>query len=500
VSTLKTDSFGPRSREGVYWNVSLKLFQQSFQVLVVVVLARLLSPGDFGVMALAMGATVFANQWAGCGLSSVVIQREHLSNEETNTIFTLNLILSLVMMGLVAGLASTLAAVFKTPALAPMVRTLTLIFPLTSYYYVRLALLRREVSFRLHSVIELTFGMVQSSTALGLALLGAGVWSLVWGQIIGIVVAIVAIGIVAPWWPRLSLRFSLLKPMMRYAGFDILRSQATYLEEYLSCWIVGYWMTPTRLGFFDRANAFSRMPATCINAQVNAVFFPAFCRVRTDLPRLESAFRRCLTAQTMLMAPILVGLAAVSAYVVPLILGGKWAPIVLPLQILSLAALVRVFAITLLSLNVATHVYGRQAMAQAVSLPVYAGFCVLALPWGIVGVSLASLAYTAVAFVLYATIALRVLDKSSGILVDCMAPALTGAVVMGLVVFGLSHAVLAEVTMRNLVLLIAAGAAVYTAWTLWLPHKGVRSVREDIFMDLLGALRKLGFMGGGAER
>ena len=145
--------------------------------------------------------------------------------------------------------------------------------------------------------------------------------------------------------------------MMGYAGFDMLRSQAAYLEDYLSCWILGYWMTPAALGFFDRANAFSRMPVNCINMQVSAVFFPAFCRVRTDSARLESAFRKSLTAQAILMSPILVGLAAVSAYVVPLILGGKWESMVLPLQILCLAALIRVFALTLQSLNIATHAY-----------------------------------------------------------------------------------------------------------------------------------------------
>jgi O-antigen/teichoic acid export membrane protein len=496
VDTLRTDNVGQRSREGVYWNVTLKLLHQGFHFIVVVVLARLLAPDDFGVMALAMAAIAFANQWTNCGIMKVIVQREHLSKEEVNTIFTLNLLLSLSMMAMVAGVASTLASVFRIPALASMVRTLTVIFPLTSYYYVRMALLRRVVSFRLHSAIDFTLGMAQSTTALGLALLGVGVWSLVWGQIVGMCVAIVAIGMVTPWCPRLCWQFARLKPMMRYAGFDMLRSQATYLEEFLSYWIVGYWMTPTILGFFDRANAFSRMPSDRINTQVTTVFFPAFCRVRTDSARLERAFRKSLTAQAMLMSPVLVGLAAVSEYVVPLILGGKWGPIVLPLQILCLAALIRVFATTLQSLNVATHVYGRQALAQALLLPVYAGLCVLSLPWGIVGVSLATLVYTALAFVLYATITLKVLDKGVGILVDCLAPALIGALIMGLVVSVLSHTFLADVTVVNLLLLMAAGAAVYIGWTLWLPHKGVRSVREDILADLISVLRKLGFMGG----
>ena len=89
-------------------------------------------------MALAMAAIIFANQWTGCGLTSLIVQREQLSKEEANTIFTLNLLLSLLMMALVAGLASTLASIFKTPALASMVTVLTVIFPLTSYYYIRM--------------------------------------------------------------------------------------------------------------------------------------------------------------------------------------------------------------------------------------------------------------------------------------------------------------------------------------------------------------------------
>jgi teichuronic acid exporter len=496
MDTMKMHSVGQRSREGIYWNVVLKLLQQGFHVVVIVFLARLMSPADFGVMALAMAATIFANQWTGCGFIRTIVQKEHLSKDETNTIFTLNLLLSLGMMVVVSGLASTLAAVFESPALAAMLQVMTVLFPLTSYYYVRMALLRREVLFRLHSVIDLTFGMAQSITTLGLALLGVGVWSLVWGPIIGTCVAIAAIGVVAPWRPGLCWKFAALKPMVRFAAFDMVRSQVAYVEEYMSYWIVGYWMTPTILGFFDRASAFARMPSERINAQVNTVIFPAFCRVRTDSARLTSAFCKSLTAQAIVMSPILVGLTAVAAYVVPLVLGRKWEPIVLPLQILCLAALVRVFAATLSIVNFATHFYGRQATTQAVTLPICAGLCILSLPWGIVGVSLATLAFTALTFVLYAQMTLKVLDEGIGVLVDCLAPPLTGVLIMGLVLFSLSHTCLADVTFVNLALLVAVGAAIYIGWTLWLPHRGVRSVREDISADLIRVLRKLGFMGG----
>jgi hypothetical protein len=118
------------------------------------------------------------------------------------------------------------------------------------------------------------------------------------------------------------------------------------------------------------------------------------------------------------------------------------------------------------------------------------------LPWGIVGLAAATLLYTAFTFTLYAAIALKVLGKGVGVLADSLAPGLIGAIIMGLVVCALSHTVLADVTIVNLVLLIVAGAGVYIGWALWLPHKGVRSVREDILADLVSVFRKLGFMGG----
>jgi O-antigen/teichoic acid export membrane protein len=484
-------SIGKHSRVGVYWAIGLKLVHQFYHVLVMLVVARILGPSAFGVMALAWAMVAFAEQVTRLGLPRAVVQKQHLTSDQAHTAFTYCLVASVAMAALLVALAPLLARVFRVPDLKNVLPPLALLFPISAYYYIRIALLQREMRFRLFAVIGIVLDIVQSTTTLVLALLGYGVWALVVGKLLGNAVAAAALAVATGWMPKLNWRLSNIRPMFHYASFEFLRGQLRYIENYVSYWIIGYHMAPSALGLLDRAQSISRMPVLTFQNQIGAILFPSFSHLRADQARLRRAFVKSLTSAALLMAGPLVGLASVSGVLVPVVLGAKWEPMTTTLQILCGAAVFRVLASTSQSLNLATTGYKRQTIVGGISALATIGGCLAGLPWGIVGVSVGLLAAAVVNFVLSATVSLQVVGGGLRLIIACLTPVALGAALMAGTVWILGHTVLSEQNTLNLLLLIASGALVYVAWVLCVKHDGVRAIRQDILSDLLPLLDRI---------
>ncbi|MBN2654301.1 MAG: lipopolysaccharide biosynthesis protein [Nitrospirae bacterium] len=476
-------NIGKTSRKGIYWSFSLKLIQQAYHFGVTIVVARILGPADFGTMAIAMAVIVYANSLTNFGMTSALVQRETINDRLINTVFTFNFSLSILLcLGGVFG-AKYIPLFFNAGGIEKILPVLAVIFPLTSFYYIPMALLRRDLRFKAHSIIDLSHNIVQSTTMLIMAICGYGIWSLVFGQIAGISSATILVLIVSRWTPSLKFSIKSIRSVSDYGIWDFLRSTALYLEEYVSYLIISMKMNAFMVGLYDRASAISAMPLNRIQQQISAVIFSAFSRMQTDKKRVTNAFIKAFTATSLLACPLLTGLALVAPHFVLALFGDVWKEMVRPLQILSIAVIFRMLYGVFGNLNIAVCAYRRQSISTIMMTGLYVVFCTIGVRWQLEGLAYAALLASVLTFIYFGYISKNALDLKWADILRCLVPAVTGSIAMSVVVKLAATYMLYDHSVKNLILLVLMGAMTYAGSVLTLRDKKVMNLIKEIFAD-----------------
>lgn len=491
----KIENIGKSSRIGIYWNVTLKVIHQAYHFIVLIIVARILSPQDFGVMALAMALISYANNLTSFGLTSALIQKQKVGQDLIDSVFTFNLSFSLLLMPISIYLSKPISTLLKSPDIEVVIPVLTLLFPLTTFYSIPMALLRRELNFRLHSIIDLFHNFVQSTTMLILAISGLGVWSLVYGQIAGFIISTIVIISTTKWRPKLRFSLHSLKGVKEYGALDLLRSHISYIENHAAYFIISRFLNPAVLGFFDRAASITDAPLKRIQIQLDAVFFASFSRLQNEPGRLSSALNKSITSTSIIAFPLLVGLAIVTPYFVNIFLGPVWSPMVPAMIILSFAGVLKMLYSVFRNINISINAYRDQTIANSVSTLLYVVLCFLGVKWGIVGIAYATLASSVIAFFYNAYLTSKAVRVSLIAVMKNLIPALTGCLFMALVMTPLFSVFLKSYTVVNFVLLIIAGGTSYTLWILIIPFRNVRNVIGDVVGDFKPFLRRIKVIG-----
>ena len=312
-----------------------------------IVLARLLTPADFGLVALTVSLLAFTHlvQESGLGAALVVHRGDLKRAAASAALFTPVVGLGLYVVCFAA--APVFANLFREPELTNVFRVAALILPLRGLAIVPLALLEREMRFGRITTIELAGGIAQTVVAISFAVAGAGVWSLVAGQLAtGVVQLVVA-------WRLIPLRFSIrdgdrktLRELMRYGRHVGLANVIDYGNASAEGIVVGRVLGAISLGYFSIAKRLASMPVEVLGNILGRGVFAAFARLHDDIDGSRRVWLANIQRLALVVMPATIGLVVVAEPLVLAILGEKWRPAVVPLQILALNCFVRVFSTT----------------------------------------------------------------------------------------------------------------------------------------------------------
>jgi PST family polysaccharide transporter len=328
--------------DGLFWASFGAVSNVALQLGVVAVLARILIPKDFGMIAAAGTLIGLSSILVNLGVAPAIVQRRDLTPDHINTGFTIS-----VAMGAIIGLlfvlcAPLIADLYRMPQLTNVLRVLSLIFPITSSGLVAEALLSREMRFRrisIRNVLSYVFGYGLVSVTL--ALLGFGVWSLVLGQLVQTSLQAFQTILIAGQQLRFGWSAQARRDLMSYGvGFTLARF-GNYAANQADNVIVGRLLGPSALGFYSRAYQFISMPANLFGAVTNAVLFPAMAAVQHQQEKLERAYRQSLAIIAMATLPVSGLLFIAAPEAVTVLLGPRWAPVISPFQVLVLSLLFR---------------------------------------------------------------------------------------------------------------------------------------------------------------
>ena len=381
-----TQSLSDRVRSGVLWNLAGKISQQVLRIGFSVVLARLLSPREFGLIGMAAVFTGFASMYVSLGLGQAIVQRKDLSPQHLSSAFTISLSSAALLCLLLNLLAAPIANIYGEPALKPIIHVLSFQFVLSAFTLVHSALLQRGMRFKEMSLIELASFISGSLTAVAVAWLGGGVWSLVGNAMVMSTTSLVLLWWRSRWKLNFGFHLSAVSELWAYSkhlvGFNTIYYWARNADSYL----IGKYCGAADVGVYSRAYQLMMLPVTQITQVVSGAMFPALCRIGDDIARLREAILRTHRIIAFVSFPTMVMVSLLAEPLILAFFGEKWRGVIPIIKVLAWTGLGQSLGIqhlvynTLGRTDVTFKVGGLNSALMIFSF-------LAGLPWGAAGVA-----------------------------------------------------------------------------------------------------------------
>lgn len=307
-------------RAGVFAQITV----QALRLLTNVILARMLVPADFGVVAVALVIIAVLEQLKDAGTGSAVIQRPECGDRLLNSVFYLNIGLGVVLCGALFAAAEPFARLLGSAEAAGVLRALAVVSLLTATGQIHQALLRRSLRFGTLAWINIASTGCTTVVSIVGAALGLAYWALALGFAAGALLSTALAWWLDPWRPGLCFDLNALRDVLGYSGNLLLSNLAVVFYSQVDKAFVGQAFGPAAVGVFTMAQRTVIGPATGVGSVVSDVTFPAFSRRQDDDAALGNAVIRSSNAVAVVMAPALAVLAALADPLVTVLLGGQW--------------------------------------------------------------------------------------------------------------------------------------------------------------------------------
>lgn len=470
--------------KGLLWSALEKWGGKFFALLVFLMLARLLEPADFGLVALAGVFISLVQVLVQQGFAAAIIQRDDLQGIHLNTAFWINFGTGLLMMVVSLVAAQPIAHLLREPALEPVIRMLSPVFFLASLNSVQAAILQRDLAFQALAIRTLIANVVGGIVGVGMAFSGFGVWSLVGQQLAGKTTEVIVLWQASPWRPGFRVSMEHFKELFSFSVNIVGMGLLNFVNRRSDDFLIGYFLGSVALGYYTVAYNILTTLMDVLTSVTKQVAFPVFSKLQNEPERLRRAFYTTTRYTAFISFPVLLGLAATAQEAIPVIFGSQWEPSIPVMQLLALAGMF----ISIVSFNnsvlmaIGKPSWGLLTMTLAAIVNIIAFS--IAVRWGIVAVAAAVAIRGYVFFPLLMWIMHKLVGVSYGTYLRQFVVSFFGALVMAAAVTGLRPLVAPSVSDPVFLgLAVGVGAILYfTIVYLFAPAE---------LQDALGVLRSL---------
>ncbi|MDE6823092.1 lipopolysaccharide biosynthesis protein [Bacteroides acidifaciens] len=319
------------------WKLLERFSVQGLGLCITLVLARILSPSDYGTVAIITVFVNLANVIIDGGLNTALIQKKDTDSLDYSTIFFSSILLSIVLYTLLYVTSPWIAEFYDTPELADMIRILGVILVFEAVNSIQRAYVSKMMLFRRLFYSSFFALLVSGSLGIYLALNGYGVWALISQQMTCVLVTTIIMWFTIKWRPILAFSFEKFKKLFDYGWKIFGLNFITTLYLNIRSLIIGKFYSPADLAFFERGHTLSGMVVQNINTSLQTILFPVLSNSQNDKVRIKSLVRKSTGMTCLLVFPALIGLISIAKPLVLLILTEKWLPAVAYIQIYSIA-------------------------------------------------------------------------------------------------------------------------------------------------------------------
>lgn len=320
-------------KKGIIWTSGEKLLTQFVQFILGIIIARLITPQEYGVLGIILVFINVAQVFIDSGLGSALIYRNNLDKRDMQTTFSFNFIVSLVLCVLLYLGSPFIEDYFKLEGLISFLRIASLVLIFNSFVIVPTCILKIKQNFKAISIANFASTLMSGVLGVILAYAGYGVWALIIQLLSRSILLMILITIQSRWLPDFSFSRKSFDGLWKYSA-NLLTSHSLtkFVEEGVS-FIVGKALTPYSLGLFTRGLQFATLPNGIIGSVLSTVMFPTLSSYKQDEALFYQTYRKTIIIQSILIPPIYIGLAIISEPLVFLLLGEKWMDVVPVLQI-----------------------------------------------------------------------------------------------------------------------------------------------------------------------
>lgn len=336
---MESQSLKDKTVKGTFWSAADTFLAQGVTFVVGIVLARLLSPEEYGLIGI---VTIFTTVMLGVvdsGFSNALIRKKDATNDDYNTLFIFNLAVSVVMFALLFVGAPWIARFFERPQLVELVRVMGILLIFQALSIVQNTILTKRIDFKTKAKASVTSAVSSGVIGIGMALAGFGVWSLVAQQLSRQLIYSVLLWIFNKWWPKLKVSVESLKYMWGFGWKLLVSGLLDNIWKEIYQVIVGKFYSPATLGQYTRSKQYASIFSSNLTGIVQRVSYPVLSEIQDDKQRMISGYRRIIKITMFVTAGLMIPLGAVAEPLIYCLIGPQWheAATFLPLICVSMS-------------------------------------------------------------------------------------------------------------------------------------------------------------------
>lgn len=333
------DSLKNKTIKGVGWSAADTYLGHGVTFLVGIVLARILSPAEYGLIGIVLIFTTVLNGVVDSGFSVALIRKKDASDEDYNTMFVTNMVMSLLMYGVLWLGAPAIAHFFERPELVSLTRVTGLILILQALSITQVTILTKRIDFKTKTKASLIAAVASGMVGIAMAFMGFGVWSLVGQKLSNTLLYSVCLWVLNRWWPNFSFSSGSFRYMWGFGWKMMVSGLLDRIWGQLYQVVVGRCYSPATLGQYTRSREYANMFSANFQTIIGRVTYPVLAEVQDNPERMVSAYRRIIKVTMFVTAVCMISLGAVAEPFIYCLIGPKWhqAATFLPLICISMS-------------------------------------------------------------------------------------------------------------------------------------------------------------------
>lgn len=428
------ESLKHQTFRGVSWSAVERLSVQSITFIIQIVLARLLTPNDYGIVAILTIFIQIAQVFIDSGFANALIQKQNCTEEDYSTVFHYNLVISLVIYVICFVVAPFVAQFYEIDQLTIVMRVITITMVLNSLSIVQRTILVKKIDFKSQSIASLFSALTSGILGIALAYFGYGVWALVYQQIANSFLLFVSYSIITKWHPLFVFNKKSFVELFRFGSRLLGSSLINTLYRNLYTLVIGKKFSPVDLGYYSRAEQFALFPSNNISNIISRVAYPILSKLQDNDEILKNSYRKIIQYSSYIIFPLMFGLIAVADPFILYFLTDKWSGAIIILQILCLDWMFD--HISALNLNL-LYVKGRSDLVLRLEIikKTYAvAILLVSLRFGLVGVCIGRVIYSVSVIFINSYYTKRIINLSIAQQMKDIVPYLFFSAIMAIVV------------------------------------------------------------------
>lgn len=429
------ESLKKKTVKGVAWTSLDRVTSIGLGFVMGIILARLLSPSDYGLLAMIEVFNAVAFAFLNCGFANALVRKPNLTENDNTTAFYFNIVSGVVLFGILWFIAPWVSRFYDKPILSPLLRAEGSLLIIVAFSIVQNTQLTRALNFKAKMIIRVTSNVIAGVIGIISAYIGLGVWALVVMHIAEQAFSLMLLWFISPWrphgrWSKVSFSY-----LWGYGSKLLASGLLDTVYKNIYPIIIGKFYSAADLGQYTRAKQYAYMPAGTLTGVLQQVTFPVLSQIQDDIARLGESYRRMLRFTVFIVFPIMMGMAALAHPLVITLVTGKWAQCVPYLQVICFASMwypVHAINLNLLQVKGRSDLFLRLEIIKKIIITVAIFICV---PFGIMGICIGAICTS--------IICLGINTYYTGILIHVgfvrqmmdMLPTLLNALAMGAVVY-----------------------------------------------------------------